>query len=275
MKLEDVKPADCYARAQRLLAETAMIRDEMGRTEDGRPSPEITGAQPREVYFEALDAWRKVHRLAEEIGVSSLATLPPAPGLREVRPGHVLGVLDGVLATVGEIRQRLGIAEPAKEPAIEASRQPSDVLGTLIRVNRELSRSLERPFAPRDVFEVVSLASAYAAALGATAQPAELIRKKRPADCYARLEACLGTVTALIRKKGETALEERGTPKEIVPGDVYDLASLVLGELAFLHAMTATAAPVHAFEPAPSGHRLPAHVDQVARTLEAQLSKLA
>lgn len=275
MKLEDVQPAHCYARAQRLLAETVSIRDEMGRAEDGRPSPEITGAQPREVYFEALDAWRKVHRLAEEIGVSSLATLPPAPALREVRPGHVLGVIDGVLATVGEIRQRLGITEAAKEPAIESSRQPSDVLLTMIRVNRELSRCLERPFAPRDVFETVALASAYATALGASVPVAELVRKKKPADCYARLEACLDKVTALIRKKGESALEERGTPKEVVPGDVYDLASLVLGELAFLHALTPNAAPVHAFEPAPSGHRLPAHVDQLARTLEAQLGKLS
>jgi len=60
----------------------------------------------------------------------------------------------------------------------------------------------------------------------------------------------------------------------VVPGDVYDLACLVLGELTFLHALTGTAPPVHAFEPAASGHRLPAHVDQLARTLEAQIAAI-
>jgi hypothetical protein len=51
-------------------------------------------------------------------------------------------------------------------------------------------------------------------------------------------------------------------------GDVYDLSGLVLGEIAFLHSL---ARPRHVFEPTSSGHRPPAHVDQLARTLEAQL----
>jgi hypothetical protein len=63
-------------------------------------------------------------------------------------------------------------------------------------------------------------------------------------------------------------------PADVLPGDVYDLASLVLGELTYLHAITPNAAPVHGFEPDASGYRLPAHVDQLARTLEAQLASL-
>lgn len=274
MKLEDIQPADCYARAQRVLAEVASVRDEMGRTEDSRPAPEITGARPRECYVEALVAWRKVQRLASEVGVTTARALPPATALREVRPGHVLQVLDGVLATVGDIRSRLGISEGAPEPAIESSRQPSDVLMTVIRINRELSRSLERPFTPSDVYATVALASSYATRLGAQADMAPFTRKKKPADCYARLEACLAKATALVTAKGESALAARGTPKDIVPGDVYDLATLVLGEVALLHALTPNAAAVHAFEPAPAGHYLPAHVEQLARTLEAQLGAI-
>ncbi len=274
MKLEDIQPADCYARAQRVLAEVALVRDEMGRTGDARPAPEITGARPRECYIEALVAWRKAQRLASELGVLSARTLPPATGLREVRPGHVLQVLDGVLATVGDIRARLGISEVAPDPAIEASRQPSDVLMTVIRINRELSRSLERPFTPSDVYATVALASSYAARLGAHVETAPFTRKKQPADCYARLESCLAKATALVTARGESALAVRGTPKDIVPGDVYDLANLVLGEIALLHALTPNAVAVHAFEPAPAGHYLPAHVEQLARTLEAQLGAI-
>lgn len=274
MKLEDVQPAHCHARANRLLAEIVAIRDEMGRTEDRRPAPEFSGAQPREVYFEALVAWRKARRLASELGVQASRPAPMTPALRDLRPGHVLQVLDTVLATLDDVRQRLGIPERAPEPTVEPGKQPSDVLMTVIRVNRELSRALERPFTPSDVYRTVSLASTYAARLGASAPEAAFVRRRRPADCYARLEACLDKVGALVGKRGETTLAARGAPTEVVPGDVYDLANLVLGELAFLHSLTPNAPVVHAFEPAPSGHHLPAHVDQLARTLEAQLGSL-
>ncbi|HEY5949493.1 MAG TPA: hypothetical protein VIV40_28560 [Kofleriaceae bacterium] len=274
MKLEDIQPAHCYARAQRVLAELDLVRDEMGRTKDARPAPEITNASPREVYFEAIAAWNKVTRLADEVGARSVRPAPAAPVLRDLKPGHVLQLIDVVLAHVEDVKQQLQITDKASEPAIEASRKPSDVLVTLIRVNRELSRVLERPFTPSDVYRTVALASAYATRVGAVADTAAFERKRKPADCYAKLEQCLEIVSAAISKRGETALTERGTPSDIQPTDVYDLANLVLGEVAFLHSLTASAQPLHAFEPGGGGHRLPAHVYQLARTLEAQLSSL-
>jgi hypothetical protein len=199
---------------------------------------------------------------------------PAAPALRELRPGHCLELIESVLTQIEDVKARLQITERASEPAIESRHQPSDVLVTLIRVNRELSRVLERPFAPSDVYRTVALASAYATRLGGKAESAPLERKRRPADCYQRLEACLAAVGSKITKHGETALQARLSSTQIDPTDVYDLANLVLGELAFLHALTANARPVHAFEPGGDGFRLPAHVHQLARTLEAQIASL-
>jgi hypothetical protein len=274
MKLDDIKPAHCYARAQRLLAELDIVREEMGRTKDARPAPEITNASPREVYFEAIAAWHKVTRLATEIGARAARPAPAAPVLRDLKPGHVLQLIDAVQAHVDDIKAQLQITDKASEPAIEATRQPSDVLVTLIRVNRELSRVLERPFAPSDVYRTVALAAAYATRMGALSDAAAFERKRKPADCYQKLEQCLELVGAAIAKRGETALSKRGTPAEVNPTDVYDLANLVLGEVAFLHSLTSTAQPVHAFEPGGEGHRLPSHVYQLARTLEAQLKSI-
>jgi hypothetical protein len=273
MKLDEVQPGHCLARAARLLAEIALVRDETGRVEDGRPAPEISGAQPREVYFEALAAQHKARRLARELGVAAVHPQPAAPPLRELRPGHVLAVIDGVLEQVVAIKQRLGIGETSAEPTVDLARQPSDVLALMVRCNRELSRVLERPFAPADCYATVALASAYAARLGGSAAMAPFERRRKPQHCYERLEACLQRAAALIGKRGETALAARGRPPEILPGDVYDLANVVLGELAFLHAL-AGAPPVHPFEVVDCGHRLPAHVDQLARTLDAQLAAL-
>lgn len=274
MKLEDVQPAHCYARAQRLLAEVTLVREELGRPEDGRPVPEVTGAHPREVYFEAIASWRKAERLAREVGVRTTRAPDGSLSLRDIRPGHVLRMIDSVLAEVEDIKQQLQITERAEEPALEPARQPSDVLATLVRANRELSRALERPFAPSDVYQAVAQASALATRLGAVAAPAAHERRKRPVNCYEKLSACLTAVAAKIEARGEHALAARGTPPDVLPGDVYDLASLVLGEVAYLHALAPDAAALHAFEPGPTGYRTPSDVYQLASTLESQLAAL-
>jgi hypothetical protein len=274
MKIDEIIPAHCYSRAQRLLGELVLVRDELGRTGDTRPVPEVTNAAPREVYFEAIAAWHKVDRLASEVGARTGRAAPAIPALPELKPGHCFQLIDAVLAQVEDIKHRLQLADKSPEPAVEAKRAPSDVLVTMIRVNRELSRALETPFTPGDVYRTVALASAYATRLGGGGDLVAFERKRKPADCYAQLEACLAAAGAQITKRGGTALAARGTPPDIQPTDVYDLANLVLGELAYLHALVAGAAPVHAFEPGGRGFRLPSHVHQLARTLEAQLAAL-
>jgi hypothetical protein len=275
MNLESILPGHCHALARRLLVEARAIRDELGRPSDARPVPEVTGAEPREVYFEASVAWRKAQRLATEVGADTTRLAPPAPGLQGLKPGHVYRLLESVLAQIDDVKARLGITEKTTTETADETRQPSDVLVTLVQVNRELSRSLERPFTPADVYSTVALASSYAHRLGATGEPAPFERRRQPADCYKQLESCLARSAALIIKRGGKALVTRGTPPDVLPGDVYDLANLVLGELAFLHASTPGAAPLHPFEPTAAGHRLPSHVYQLARTLDAQLASLS
>lgn len=274
MKLEEIRPAHCHARARRLLADITAIREEMGRSEDARPIPEIVGAQPREVYFEALATWNKAERLATELGVQDPRTPAAPPRLAELKPGHVMQLLDAIFEEVSDIRVRLKLDKGAAEPAVEAERQPSDVLMTLIRCNRELSRMLEQPFSPSDVYRQIALASAYAARLGSAADLAPYESRKKPADVYARLEACLALASSVISKRGGSALTARGMPTDVLPGDVYDLASLVLGELAYLHDSAQNVVPLYAFEPRASGHVLPSHCYQLAATLERQLSAL-
>src|SRR5258706_16415948 len=97
MKLDDVQPPHCYARATRLWADLRLIRTEMGRSEDPRPAPEISNAQPREVLFEAFAVWHKADRLATELGIGAPRALPPSPAARDCKPGHCLQVIDGIV----------------------------------------------------------------------------------------------------------------------------------------------------------------------------------
>jgi hypothetical protein len=272
MKVDDVKPAHCYARARQLLADLSVLRTEMGRPDDLRPLPELEDAEPRECYAIAIAAWHKASRLADELGVRASRPAPAIPTFSRIVPGNVLQLLDAIGMQVHEVFARLEISARSAEHPIEPERKPSDVLATLFAINRTLSRVLETPFTPSDVHRVVALACAYIERLGGRAPAAAFEHRKQPADCYRQLESCLSRATALIRKRNLAAVSLHGTPADATPGDVYDLASIVLVDVAYLHALAPSAAPVYAFEPGASGHQLPSHVFQLARTLDAQLA---
>jgi hypothetical protein len=275
MKVEDVKPAHCYARARQMLADVKELRAEMGRAEDARPVPEVSDAEPRECYGLAIATWHKAARVADELGVRSTRPAPAMPTLSRVAPGHVLQLLEAIAMQIDDISARLAFSARSGEQPIEHERKPSDVLATLFRINRELSRMLQRPFTPGDVHHVVALASAYAERLGARAPTVAFEPRKLPADCYRQLDACLARAAALLHKRGVAALALHGAPADVTPGDVYDLASLVLVDVACVHSHVQTAAPVYAIEPGAHGYRLPSHVLQLARTLDAQLAAIA
>jgi len=273
-KLEGVLPGHCLAHAQRLLGDVALVRDELGRSEDARPPGDVANAKPRDCYFEALAAWNKAARLAAEIGAPGARFVEASPAAKDIQPGHVLHVIDSIADQIARIKARLHVNDAVAEPAVDTERTPGDVLAVLIRVNRQISRSLERPFAPSDCYHAVALASAYAARMGATSELAPFERKRQPRHCFEHLLACHQAVSNAITKHGQQATSAPSLPSDVVPGDVYDLANLVLAEVAYLWSLTPNAMPVHAYELVPSGYRLPAHVDQLARTLHAQLGKL-
>jgi hypothetical protein len=153
----------------------------------------------------------------------------------------------------------------------------------VVDVNRQLNLLLERPFAPGDTFQQLSLAMAYADRLlagFADAGPiaeAPFERRRRPADVFARLAACIGTLRAIVTRSGLTMIElmpAAGGPDEIVPADVFDAASLVLAEVSFLHAHRVDPNPPYPFEANAPGRKLPAHCFQLASTLGAKLGRL-
>jgi len=99
----------------------------------------------------------------------------------------------------------------------------------------------------------------------------------RPADVYARLVGCLEIARGLVKKAGHAVIENTSAPdpETILPADVYDMASLVLGEVAFLHALHPDPNPPYPFEGNVPGRKLPSHVFQLVGVLEQQLQQLA
>ncbi len=275
---EDIKPADCYVRASYLAKELELVRREMGRPQETRSAVTVTGASPRECWFQALAVFRKADRLCNEVAADPVASVPHAPPIHDIKPGHVLQVIDAAVREVGEVKRTLGITESVDPPARDAKHTPSDVYGALATLDRQLNLLLAQPFSPSDVFQQLSLAVAYAARLGAEHASSQFQRGKRPADCYERLSGCLEQTRKLIKKAGQPVIESTpppGDPSSVLPSDVYDLASLILGEVAFLHSTTKGAQAPYPFEGNTPGRKLPSHVWQLAGVLEQQLTQLA
>jgi hypothetical protein len=276
--VEAVEPPDCYVRAVQLAAHVELIRTEMGRPAEHRAHAVVSGASPREVWFQALAAFRKSDRLAHEICHDPTAEVPHAPPISTIKPGHVLQVLDAAGRELEEIMTSLGIRERANPQPRDPKKTPSDVFGALVSMNRQINLLLARSFQPADCFQQVSLAVAFAARLtGKPApEPAAFERAKRPADCYQRLVRCLELARALVRGHGQPVIET--TPAldsdTVLPSDVYDMASLVLGEVAYLHSLKPDTNPPYPFEGNIPGRKLPSHVWQLVGVLEQQLQQL-
>lgn len=65
--VSEVLPADVLARTHLVAAEVDLVRTEMGRPRTQRSPFKVTGAAPREVYFEAVSLFMKAEQLAFEL----------------------------------------------------------------------------------------------------------------------------------------------------------------------------------------------------------------
>ena len=275
--IESIEPPDCYRRAVQLAADVELIRREMGRPTEARPPVTVKGASPRECWFQALAVFRKADRLCQEIAGDPVASVPHAPPIGDIKPGHVLTVIEAAARELDEVKQTLGIPEKGEAPARDGSKTPSDVFGSLATTNRQINLLLARPFAPSDVYQQVSLTVSYAARLTGAEPPAAAAfeRGRRPAEVYDRLQRCLELVRTLVKNAGHPVIDSLPTPgDQTLPSDVYDLASLLLGEVAFVHALRPDPNPPYPFESNAPGKKLPSHVWQLAGVLEQQLQQL-
>jgi hypothetical protein len=282
MPNESVGPDAVYGHALWLLAEIDLVRLEMGRPRDARPEMRVANVAPRENYFEAVASFRKADRLCfERTGEEALLPHPPAVG--ELTPGHVREVVDAAVQRLQQVKARLGIAEQSPAPAAVAGKQPTDVCGLLFRANRQLNLLLDQPFSPNDVYQLVTLAIGYAARLlghvgGIPPALPAFERKKRPADVYRRLHRVLGKIGTITTRSGLTMLELGEVPysdDELAPSDVYDLASLAISELVFLHSRVPALSAPTVSEFYEVGHKLPAHAFQRVGLLEAYIDAIA
>jgi len=275
-----IGPPDVFIHVELVRSELELIRAEMGKPMPTGGAFEVEDAQPREVFFQARTLFKKADRLCFQITRDTMS-VPDAP-LGLLQPRHVYDMVGAVLARIRRVKKHLGIPERSIKIDRDDSKTPTDVFQSIVEANRQLNLLLDRPFLDQDSFQQVTLAFHHATRLRAHFPgrriPGEetLERNKQPADVFYRLVRCYEIIRTLSRQSGIEIAKLRPSSldsEQILPSDVYDLASLVVTELAHLHQLLTGEKPADSSYP--PGRKFPSHVYQRAGILESQLRALA
>lgn len=280
-QVTEIEPADVYVHVMRVGEEIALIRDKLGEPFSEAPQFMVSNAAPREVYFQAQTLFEKANRLCFEL------TRQPATELRHtggnLRPADVYVLVDAALDRFIIIKRHLDIKQRVTPPPRDAGKRPTDVFNAIIRVNYQLDLMLKRHIDQSDVFRRTTEAIAYAACLigrfprtpRIPVTPVYLARKEN-SDCFLQLLQCFQTIREIANLSGIPDILHLSM--QDIPGDtvlvldLYNVASILVSELAYLHSRLDDAAPARqAYDPGPKTSE---QVYQRISLLEKQLGKL-
>ncbi len=243
--LADAQPVenpDVYALASQVADEIEIIREVMGRPYDDSPRLPATGVSQFEVYFQAQTLFRKSNQLAQEFAGTARIPAPPVPE-GELQPGDTHAVVAAALEQVTLVKEALGIDMQLPEQS-RGSASATGVFMTILDTNRQLNLLLDVPILPRDVYEQVTLAVLYSAAILANQGVEDYVPDaepfggyRRPADVYRLLLNSADVLSRMAEKSGVSVLRlssRRNIPDDIEPGHVYDVARILVAGLAIL-----------------------------------------
>lgn len=276
----DVSPTDVYYEVQKMAVDIQLVSKEMGIDGVEMPSMSVTGAQPREVYFQALTLFKKANRLLFE----QMRQRQPELAERqlEITPADVMHVVQQSHAIIQRVKTYLSITEISPEIRQREERTPTDVFKLIVDQNRSLNRLLQQRFAPGDVYQRlthgVGLMSTVLASFDiepVLGNEPDFVRQKTPTQVYASLAELYNVIHKIIALAGGQCLimgDEEQRRKDLVPSDVYDMASIVSAQLRYLHVNRKDIAPMRkSYYP---GDKLPSHVYQRAGRLRSQVELL-
>ncbi len=202
----------------------------------------------------------------------------------EIVPADVLDVVDLARSQIDAVRRELGMTYGAELGDLDRSKKPKDVLREIVEASRQLNFLIDRQFKPEDVYGRLELAATYVAGALTEDESTPVYGElppfepgKVPADVYRRVLECLELATVIGEKRGVSTLKlnlrRELRRRDIAPADVYDLATKLLSELAYLTlVLDAKDVPSPPIER--PRHVFPSHVYRMAGMLQDELARL-
>ena len=276
----EIEPPDVYQSTMVIRGELERIREALDEPPDTRAEIFVRNAQPREVFFQAVTLWVKADRLCKETRRADLPAVSKVDiaSPRDVTPRDVWVMTRNTLGRISCIKRELKLKGDVAAPPRDPAKTPTDVFRSIVQANRQINLLLDYPLTPSDVFAIVELANEFVAeTLDAFApewradEPAlpAYSDGKQPVDVFRQLLRCFSIIERIAAHSGLKMLELKpAVDQSIVPGDVFDLASLVFSEVRFFATQVGVrkryTLRVHA-------EKVPSDVYQQAQRLEAFL----
>ena len=239
---QSVNNTDVYNLASQVAEEIEYVREVMGRPFDDSPRLPVGDVSQLEVYFQAQTLFRKANQLAQEYAGVPRAAPPPVPDAE-------LGAIDSYEVVIGaqeqirQVRRAFGI-ETEVQIQERSTASTTGVFVTILDANRQLNLLINEPILPSDVFEQVTLAVLYSAAILAHHGAENLVPEadpfdgyKRPSDVYALLLNNTDALSQVAEAAGVSVLtlsSRRNIPDDVEPGHVYDIARILVAGLALV-----------------------------------------
>ena len=281
LQAQTIDNAAAYALSNQVADELEIVRERMGRPYDDSARLPVSAVSELELYFQTQSLLRKANQLAQELAGAAPRSPGPAPS-GEVGAADVYALLEDALAQIRVAAEAIGITERATFEQRVVSIAPTGVFLVVIDINRQLNQMLRVPISDAEVFDEISSAITYAAALLAmypntvsVPEPPPFDGYKRPADVYRRLTECMDAVIRVAPKVGVEVLglsARRNVPENTEPGHAYDIARFLVADLAAI-AGARNAPRARASLPAPK-HIFPTEVYAHAGILLKQLEQL-
>jgi hypothetical protein len=281
LKAQSVDNAAAYALANQVADELEIVRERMGRPYDDSPRLPVSAVSELELYVQTQSLLRKANQLAQELAGAAPRSPGPVPS-GDVAPAEVYALLEDALAQIRVAAEGIGISERAAFEQRVTTIAPTGVFLVVIDINRQLNLMLRVPISDAEVFDEISSAITYAAALLSlypnavtVPEPPPFDGYKRPADVYRRLTECMDAVIRVAPKAGVEVLglsARRNVPEDTEPGHAYDIAKFLVADLAAI-ANARNAPRARASLPAPK-HIFPTEVYAHAGILLRQLEQL-
>lgn len=281
LEAQTIDDAAAYALANQVADELEIVRERMGRPYDESPRLPVSAVSELELYVQTQSLLRKANQLAQELAGAAPRSPGPVPS-GPVDAGGVYALLEDALAQIRVAAEAIGITDRATFERRVTAISPTGVFLVVIDVNRQLNLMLRVPITDAEVFDEISSAITYAAALlsmypdvASVPEPPAFDGYKRPADVYRLLTECMDAVIRVGPKVGVQVLglaQRRNIPEDTEPGHAYDIARFLVADLAAI-AGALDAPRARASLPAPK-HIFPTEVYAHAGILLRQLEEL-
>ena len=277
---QTVDNTDVYNLASQVAEEIEYIREVMGRPFDDSPRLPVGDVSQLQVYYQGQTLFRKANQLAQEYAGVPRSAPPPVPDA-ELQASDSFDVVIAAQDQIRQVRSALGIETEAQIQE-RATASTTGVFLTILDANRQLNLLINEPILPGDVFDQVTLAVLYSAAILAHSGAENLVPEtdpfdgyKRPSDVYALLLNNIEAMSQVAEAAGVPVLtlsSRRNIPDDVEPGHVYDIARILVAGLALV------ANALDAEDVFPDLERpeliFPTHVYARATVLQQQLAQI-